>query len=370
MKTLKFRIYDRHKDQLVKIASAVNFVWNYVNDLGCRWLDRHHKFMSAYDCHEYTKGAGDELGLHSQTLQVIAETHSKSRKQFKKRKLKWRSNNPKSRCKSLGWIPFKKSAIKHVRTYQVGKGRNARHKTVLQFSCGKGNPPLLITVFDQYDLSLYKINTCELVQDSRGRWYACITVKDFPKSKCGTGSVGLDLGCKTAVTCSNGNKLETKFTHKYAEKLAKAQRANKKNLVRSIHAKIKNSRLDAIHKFTTNLVKHNAFIALGKLNSSNFTSTNLAKSVYDASWFELKRQLEYKCEYAGCLLEEVDEKYTTQTCSHCLNISSNSPKGRAGLGIREWTCSHCGTTHDRDVNGAKNILRLGCQTLVAGSPLL
>ena len=112
-----------NKDQLVKIASAVNFVWNYVNDLGYRWLDRHRKFMSAYDCHEYTKGAGDELGLHSQTLQAVAETHSKSRKQFKKRKLNWRTNNPKAKRKSLGWIPFKKSAIKHVRTYQVGKGR-------------------------------------------------------------------------------------------------------------------------------------------------------------------------------------------------------------------------------------------------------
>ena len=370
MKTLKLRIYTKHSNKLNRLASAVNFVWNYVNDLGFKYLQRKGKFLSAYDCHEYTKGAGDELGLHSQTLQAIAETHSKNRKQFKKRKLKWRSNNPKSRCKSLGWIPFKRPAIKHVRTHQVGKGRNARHKTVLQFSCGKGNPPLLITVFDQYDLSLYKINTCELVQDSLGRWYACITVKDFPKFKCGTGLVGLDLGCKTAVTTSGGDKLETKFTHKYAQKLTKAQRAGKKKLTRTIHAKIKNSRLDAIHKFTTNLVKHNAFIALGKLNSSNFTSTNLAKSVYDASWFKLKRQLEYKCKNAGCLLEEVDEKYTTQRCSCCGEITVNSPKGRKSLGIREWTCSHCGTTHDRDVNGAKNILRLGCQTLVAGSPLL
>lgn len=366
MKTLKLRIYTKHSNKLNRLASAVNFVWNYVNDLGYRWLDRHRKFMSAYDCHEYTKGAGDELGLHSQTLQAVAETHSKSRKQFKKRKLNWRTNNPKAKRKSLGWIPFKKSAIKLLKTYQTNK---TALKSKLQFSLSKGQK-LIITVYDHYNLSNYELNTCDIVQDSRGRWYACITVKDFPKSKCGTGSVGLDLGCKTAVTCSNGDKLETKFTHKYAEKLAKAQRANKKNLVRSIHAKIKNSRLDAIHKFTTNLVKHNAFIALGKLNSSNFTSTNLAKSVYDASWFELKRQLEYKCEYAGCLLEEVDEKYTTQTCSHCLNISSNSPKGRAGLGIREWTCSHCGTTHDRDVNGAKNILRIGRDTLAEGSPLL
>ncbi len=366
MKTLKLRIYTKHSNKLNRLASAVNFVWNYVNDLGYRWLDRHRKFMSAYDCHEYTKGAGDELGLHSQTLQAVAETHSKSRKQFKKRKLNWRTNNPKAKRKSLGWIPFKKSAIKLLKTYQTNK---TALKSKLQFSLSKGKK-LIITVYDHYNLSNYELNTCDIIQDSRGRWYACITVKDFPKSKCGMGSVGLDLGCKTAVTCSNGDKLETKFTHKYAEKLTKAQLAKKKKLARTIHAKIKNSRLNAVHQFTTKLIKENALIVIGKLNSSIFTSTNLAKSVYDASWFELKRQLEYKCEYAGCLLEEVDEKYTTQTCSHCLNISSNSPKGRAGLGIREWTCNHCGVTHDRDVNAAKNILRIGRDTLAEGSPLL
>ena len=59
----------------------------------------------------------------------------------------------------------------------------------------------------------------------------------------------------------------------------------------------------------------------------------LAKSVYDAGWFELKRQLTYKCENAGCRFEIVNEKYTTQTCSCCGDMSS-SPKGRAGLRIR------------------------------------
>lgn len=215
---------------------------------------------------------------------------------------------------------------------------------------------LLITVYDQYNLSNYDLNTCEIIQDSHGRWYACITVKKFKKVQCGTNSVGLDLGCKDSVTTSNGSKLTTKFTKQYAQKLAKAQRANKKKQVKAIHAKIKNSRLNAIHQFTSKLVKENALIVIGKLNSTSFTSTKLAKSVYDAGWYELKRQLDYKCKYAGCLYKEVTEKFTTQTCSCCGAITNNSPKGRAGLGIREWTCGACNTTHDRDVNAAKNIL--------------
>ncbi|MBP8111441.1 MAG: transposase, partial [Agitococcus sp.] len=48
----------------------------------------------------------------------------------------------------------------------------------------------------------------------------------------------------------------------------------------------------------------------------------------------------------------------------------DSPKGRAGLGIREWTCGECGITHDRDVNAAMNILALGYERLVGGIPLL
>ncbi len=67
---------------------------------------------------------------------------------------------------------------------------------------------------------------------------------------------------------------------------------------------------------------------------------------------------------------EVNESYTTQTYSCCGLISHNSPKGRAGLRIREWTCAECGTTHDRDINAAKNILALGHKRLAVGTPLL
>nr|WP_299037564.1 transposase [uncultured Psychrobacter sp.] len=359
MKTLKLRIKDKHATQLNILAGSVNFVWNYVNELSFKHLKRTGQFFSAYDLAAYTKGSGEYLNLHSQTLQAISETHAKSRKQFKKAKLNWRTNNPKAKRRSLGWIPFKRTAVKHLATRQSGK---KSLKSTIQLSLAKGKK-LIIDVWDSYNLALYSINTLELVQDNRGHWYACITVKEFPKIKCGTGQVGIDLGCKDSVVSSDGDVLTTKLTHQYAEKLATAQRAKNKKRVRAIHAKIKNTRQDLIHKFTSKLVKANSLIVVGKIKSNSFTSSKLAKSVYDAGWFEIKRQLEYKCKHADCRFEMVNESYTTQTCSCCLKISGSSPKGRADLGIRGWTCAECGTVHDRDINAAKNILAVGLDRL-------
>ena len=367
MKTLKLRIRDKHADQLNRLSGSVNFVWNYVNDLSYRHLQKTGKFFSAYDLNDYTKGSGELLGLHSQTIQAINETHTKSRRQSKKAKLSWRTNNPKSKRKSLGWLPFKQSAIKHIATHQTGK---KGLKSTLQLSLAKGQK-LVIDLWDSYNLSLYQINTLEIVQDSRNRWYACITVKDYPKQSCGTGSVGIDLGLKDSATASNGDKLTIKQTLKYAKQLAIAQRSNNKKRIKAIHAKIKHTRQDLIHKFTTQLVKDNALIVVGDIQSNQFNSKKgkLAKSVYDAGWFELKRQLTYKCENAGCRFEIVSERYTTQTCSCCGDMSS-SLSGRAGLRIREWTCATCGTRHDRDINASKNILAVGLNRLVEGIPSL
>ncbi|SPX85842.1 Uncharacterised protein [Moraxella ovis] len=155
MKTLKLRIRDKHIGQLNRPSGSVSFVWNnYVNDLSDKYLQRTGKFLNAYDLNEYTKGSGEYLGLHSQTIQAINETYAKSRKQFKKAKLSWRTNNPKSKRISLGWLPFKQSAIKQIATHQTGK---KGLKSTLQLSLTKGQKPV-IDVWDSYNLSL-----CQLI---------------------------------------------------------------------------------------------------------------------------------------------------------------------------------------------------------------
>ena len=352
MKTLKLRIKDKHCKVLDQLASEVNFVWNYVNDLCFRHLKKTGQFFSAYDVATYTKGTSKECNLHSQTIQAITEELIIRRKQFKKAKLKWRVSNKKSARRSLGWIPFKKSAVKYADGYvQYGK---------YQFK-----------LWDSYGLSKYSVKTGSFVEDSRGRWYVCLVV-DSPKMEKSEAkqAIGIDLGLKDIATCSDGTVISNpKFYRKYEQKLGIAQRARNKKRVRALHAKIANSRKDHLHKASTQLVKDNALIVIGDLSAKALVKTKMAKSVLDTGFSALKTMLKYKCENAGVLFEEVSEKFTTQICSCCGEITKNSPKGRTDLRIRVWECE-CGSINHRDLNSAKNILALGHKRLAVGIPVL
>jgi IS605 OrfB family transposase len=351
-KTLSLRVKDKHAAALITQSREVNFVWNFINDLSQKHTKRTGKFFSAYDLNAYTTGAAKEgLTLHSQTVQAINEEFVTRRKQFKKLKLNWRVSNPKSSKRSLGWIPFKKSAIK----YKNGQVHY------------QGKP---ISLWDSYGLSNYELGSGSFSQDTRGRWYFNTTVKIKVNPSTATASVGIDLGLKECAVTSDGQRIEGRFYRKLEQKLGIAQRAKKKQRTRAIHAKIANQRKDMLHKFSTKIVNENAAVFVGNVSSAKLVKTKMAKSTLDAGWSMFKTMLEYKSHQAGVVFQEVNEAYSTQTCSCCGSISFSSPKGRAGLGIREWTCDDCETTHDRDVNAALNILAAGHCRLAVGIPAL
>ncbi len=347
-KTLQVRVKDRHAAQLRQMALSVNFVWNYVNELSWRSIRERGVFLSAYDMHPYTKGAGKELGLHSQTLQCVAAEYVIRRKQFRKARLSWRKSGGVRR--SLGWIPLNTGAA----SWKNGQVFHNGH---------------YFKVWDSYGLSGYRFRSGSFTEDARGRWYFNVVVDAPTIEHTGTGAVGIDLGCKDAATASDGQRLVGRQYRALEARLGIAQRARNKKRVRAIHAKIKNRRNDEQHKFTTRLAQNNALIVVGNVSSQKLVKTTMAKSVLDAGWGQLKTLLEYKCAHAGTVFMEVNEAYTTQSCSCCGELSPNSPKGRAGLGIRAWTCE-CGATHDRDINAARNILALGHQRLAGGIPHL
>jgi putative transposase len=146
--------------------------------------------------------------------------------------------------------------------------------------------------------------------------------------------------------------------------LARAQRARKRHRTRAIHAKIANRRKDFLHNLSTGFVKANGAIVVGNVNAAALAKTHQGKSVLDAGWSAFRTMLRYKCADAGAWFDEVDEAFSTQTCSVCK--SRTGPKGREGLGIRGWQCSVCGAIHDRNVNAAQNILAAGHRRLAEG----
>ena len=156
-------------------------------------------------------------------------------------------------------------------------------------------------------------------------------------------------------------------------KLALLQQRGQKTRARALSAKVANQRKHFLHVATTKIVADHAEIYVGDVNPSRLAKTKMAKSIGDAGWAMFRSMLQYKSIATGATCEVVSERWTTQACSCCGSLSSSTkPKGIGGLGIRQWTCSDCGSELDRDVNAARNILFVGAERrpLVAEIPVL
>ena len=85
----------------------------------------------------------------------------------------------------------------------------------------------------------------------------------------------------------------------------------------------------------------------------------LAKAIGDVSWSEFVRMLEYKSSWYGKQVSKISRWYpSSQICSDCGFSSGKKP-----LSVREWTCTNCGSHHDRDINASINILNEGLRLL-------
>jgi putative transposase len=340
---------------LNKQARVVNYVFNFCNDRQKDALRFGRRWHTGFDLNKLTAGSSKELGLHSGTVNAVCEQYAKSRSQKKRPYLRYRGK------KSLSWVPLKGRDLK-------------REGDAFRFA---GNT---FRVFNSRPLPAGKIKDgTNFSRDSRGNWFLNIVI-EVDAVAAGVRQpikgVGIDLGLKDFATLSTGEKIEARRIYRGAEQaLAIAQRAGKKRRALAIHAQIANRRNDFLHKLSTRIVREFDYIAVGNVNAAGLAKTTMAKSVLDAGWSSFRSQLAYKAVKHGAWFEEVNESYTTQTCSDCGALPDSRPKGIAGLEIRKWVCSECGCVHDRDVNAAKNILnklgsRVGHDTLVVGIPAL
>jgi putative transposase len=230
-----------------------------------------------------------------------------------------------------------------------------------------------------------EICTSTISKEPTGEYYVAVTVERdmtpvISKFYQPTGKVvGIDLGIKDLIISTDSNtpnEPNPKNTYKYQDKLKKLQvhlskkvkgssNRNKARLkVAKIHKKITNSRKDAIHKATTNLVRSSDIIIMENLKTRNMLrNRKLAKAISDASFGEIKRQLEYKCTWYNKVLVKIGTFYpSSKTCSACGWINQSLT-----LKDRRWSCTQCAINHDRDINASKNILREGLRCISSGT---
>jgi putative transposase len=337
--TYKFKLKNG-SSKLNVLASKVNYVWNYCNQVSYQAIKRDRKFLSEFDLNNLTSGTSKILNIGATTIQSITETYVKSRNQVKKTKLNWRHS--KGSRKSLGWIPFKGNSIKiqdNTIIFMKNKFKFIKTRELIgDYRCGS------------------------FVQDSCGDWYLCLVYKIDSKQITNNLSVGIDLGLKSLVTTSDGQTFTNpKITNKYKDKLAMSQRSSNKKKTARIHRKIARVRKDNLHKISSILTKTYSTIVVGNLKLKSGKQTN------DVSFRGLIPLLKYKASMLGGTVLEVNEAYSTKTCNTCLDESG--PSGLSGLSVREWTCGSCGQIHERDINAAKNILVFGYKHLKTSNEL-
>lgn len=323
-------------------ARAVNLVWNYCNEAQMS-AARRGKWLNWLDLHQLTRGATKEgLDLQSNTVITICRQYDLRRRKARKPWLRWRSD------RSLGWVPARASDL--TVTPDSFRFRRRTYRAWMPRPLPDGA----------------KIGDGCFSRDARGRWYINIPVT-LPASAvvASAKAVGIDLGLKALATLSDGGVIAASQPYRRIEaRIASAQRAKKKRLRTALSAKAANQRRDHLHKASTRLAKEYGLIVVGGVSPAKLARTRMAKSVLDAGWSDFRHMISYKAIAHGGIMLEVDEAYTTQVCSECGSIGG--PAGLEGLRVREWSCA-CGAVHDRDVNAAKNILRVGRDALAAGA---
>jgi putative transposase len=237
--------------------------------------------------------------------------------------------------------------------------------------------------------------TCTIMLKN-GLWYASITVICEPVRATGTGAIGADFGCLTAVALSDGTKIENpRFLSQQQQKITQVSKSlcrkrkpekNKtkasrkwrkvKSKIRKLHQKVARQRQNWCHQVAAQIVSSNSMVATEKLNLKGMTrkakqgskrkrqKTGLNRSILDVGMGMLRSAIEYKLAEANGIFVEIPtvKVKPSQTCPNC------GHQHKKDLSEREHLCSKCGYQADRDVAAAQVMLSwaLGTSVLSRG----
>jgi putative transposase len=360
-KSFKFRIYPNKKQEilLAKHFGANRFVFNhYLNSRKESYLGEDKKSLNYYDnANDLTQLKKDEnfnwlKEINSQSLQSSIRNLDTAYNKFFRKQTKF----PRFKSK------YDRQSFKIPQNVLIKDNK---------LNIPKFKEGIKINLHQEIE---GKISFATISKSATSKYYVSITceVNHKPFRKTGL-NVGIDTGIKDLAILSDGKVYENiktlksnlkklKYEQRQLSKKVKgssSRNKQRKNLA-LVHEKITNVRKDYLHKISTEIIKSQDVICIEDLAVKNMMKNHkLAQAFADVSLGTFYSMLEYKAKWNDKTIIKIDRYFpSSKMCSNCSWINQDLT-----LKDREWICPSCNTTHDRDFNAAKNILKQGLKIL-------
>lgn len=362
----KYRIYPTEEQQILlsKTFGCKRMIFNhYLNEQQERFKNK-EKHLSNYDINKDITRLKDTKAwlreVDSIALQMAAEDLSVAYENFFK-SVTGKRKGPK--------IELPKFKTKHSRQSYRTRGVRVNENGTLQI-------PKLKTVKAAIHRQIPPNSTIKSTTISKnpdGRYYASILVETELQSKPMTRKeVGCDLGLKDLLITSNGLKFKRPNDLPYIAKTKQLLKVKQKQFARTdkdsknhetlrlqvarLYSKLTRQRNEYYHLVSRYLVDNYDSVYVEDLSSKNMMQNRkLSRAIHEVAWATLAKMISYKSSFAGRTYHRISRFYpSSKTCSSC-----DYKLEKLDLGTREWQCPSCGANHDRDINAAKNILRVG-----------
>jgi putative transposase len=375
LKAIKIRLYPNNGQEIYinKLLGCYRFVYNKCLDIKIKkyteeGVNYNLKDLGNYFHQDLSKNE-DYTWLNEHNTKVLKQSIINLLDSYKRFFING-NGFPKFKSKhdNLLSCRFPSEAISKKNNYLTNKLTLTGELKNIKFKCSDE----YIKYLDKYKSN---IKSATLSKTKSGNYFLSILIdgnlnKTLNKTN---NSVGIDLGIKDFIITSESEIFENiKIKRNNKNKLLKLNRnlskkqkgSKNKNKARiklaRFHNKLNNKKENYLHHIVNTLLNENQVIVMENLNVKGMMKNhNLAKSIQELSLYRFKEILKYKAEWYGRDIIEIDRWFpSSKLCSNCGNKNN-----KLKLKDREWTCTSCNTTHDRDVNAAINILNEGKRIL-------